>query len=107
MKFRVVITANAKSNLREYYERAAKHAPETAANWLNRFHDALQTLVSHPERCSLAAESALVEQEVRQFNFGKRVGTYRALFTIADDEVRILHIRRAAMGTAPASEVEA
>ena len=43
---------------------------------------------------------------VCQFNFGKRVGTYRALFTIADEEVRILHIRRAAMGIAPASEVE-
>lgn len=106
MNYRVVITANAKSNLREYYERAAQHAPETAANWLNRFHQALQTLTSQPDRCRLAAENSLVEEEVRQFNFGKRVGTYRALFTIAGDEVRILHIRRAAMGTAPASEVE-
>ena len=63
MNYRVVITANAKSNLREYYERAAKHAPETAANWLNRFHDALQTLASNPERCPLAAENSLVEEE--------------------------------------------
>ena len=106
MSYRVVITANAKSNVREYYERAAKHAPDTAANWLNRFHAALQTLAFQPDRCPLAAENSLVEQEVRQFNFGKRVGTYRALFTIADEEVRILHIRRAAMGIAPASEVE-
>ncbi len=63
MNYRVVITANAKSNLREYYERAAKSAPETAANWLNRFHTALRTLASQPERCPLAAENSLVEEE--------------------------------------------
>ena len=106
MTYRVVITANAKANLRDYYERAAKSAPETAASWLNRFHAALQTLSSQPQRCPLAAENFLVEQEIRQFNFGRRVGTYRALFTIADDEVRILHIRRAAMGAAPSKEIE-
>lgn len=105
MSFRVIITENAKANLREYYERAAKHAPETAANWLNRFHVALQTLSNQPERCPLAAENFLVESEIRQFNFGRRVGTYRALFTIIDDEVHILHIRRAAMGTAQADEL--
>ena len=54
----------------------------------------------------LAAENFLVEQEIRQFNFGKRVGTYRALFTIMDDEVRILHIRRAAMGTAQSEDIQ-
>lgn len=105
MTYRVVITANAKANLRDYYERAAKNAPETAANWLNRFHAALQTLASQPERCPLAAENFLVEPEIRQFNFGRRVGTYRALFTVVDDEVRILHIRRAAMGTAKSDDL--
>ena len=106
MSYRVVITANAKSNLRDYYERAAKNAPETAANWLSRFHAALQTLSSQPERCPLATENFLVEQEIRQFIFGRRIGTYRALFAIVDDEVRILHIRRAAMGTAQSEDIE-
>ena len=34
MKYQVVISATAKQNLREGYEWAAKHAPETAARWL-------------------------------------------------------------------------
>lgn len=105
MNYRVVITATAKSNLREYYQRAAENALETAANWLNRFHAALQTLSTQPDRCPVAAENSLVESEVRQFNFGRRVGTYRALFTIVNNEVQILHIRRAALGTASADDL--
>jgi plasmid stabilization system protein ParE len=79
---RVILTENAKANLRHYYLRAADNAPETAARWLNRFHEALQTLSTRPERCPLAPENKLVEPEIRQFMFGKRTGCYRALFTI-------------------------
>lgn len=105
MNYRVVLSDNAKSNLREYYERAAERAPSTAAAWFHRFHEALQTLATKPERCRLAPENPIVEDEVRQFLFGKRVGTYRVLFTIADAEVRILHIRRAAMGSATSADI--
>ena len=105
MRYRVVLTENAKLNLRSYYLRAAEAAPKTAADWLDRFEEALQTLGQHPERCQLAMENSAVEEEIRQFQFGKRRGCYRVLFTIAGDEVRILHIRRAAMDVASSDDL--
>ncbi len=44
MTYRVVVTENAKANLRGYYLNAAQHAPATAARWLNRFEEALDTV---------------------------------------------------------------
>jgi len=105
MSFRVILTENAKDNLRHYYEWSAQHAPGAAGRWLNRFHEALQTLSERPERCSLAPENDAEEKEIRQFVFGKRVGTFRVLFRIADEEVRVLHIRRAAMREADPEEL--
>ena len=105
MTYRVVVTENAKSNLRSYYAHAAQYAPLTAERWLNRFEKALTTLSSNPQRCSLAPENNRAEPEVRQFLFGKRPSVFRALFTIVDDEVQVLHIRRAAMDTARPDEL--
>jgi plasmid stabilization system protein ParE len=96
MKYRVVITAAAKQNLRSAYLWAAGRAPHTAGLWLKRFEDELQTLADFPERFGVAPENALVEPEIRQLIFGRRQSAYRALFTIAGDEVQVLHIRRAA-----------
>jgi plasmid stabilization system protein ParE len=93
MKFRVVVTARATNDLRAAYLRAAQHAPQTAKRWFNRFEAALQTLSSHPQRCSLAPESETANLEIRQFLFGKGRSIYRALFTVQDEEVSVLHIR--------------
>ena len=105
MSYLVVITANAKENLRSYYLQAAKRAPVTAARWLNRFEAALATLASNPQRCGTAPENNAADEEIRQFLFGKRGRVFRALFTIAEDEVRVLHIRRAVMDTASPEEL--
>ena len=104
MSYRVVITANAKANLRHYYLHAAQHAPVTAARWLSRFEAALATLGRNPQRCAIAPENDAVDEEIRQFLFG-RSSVFRALFTIAEDEVRVLHIRRAVMDTAGPEEL--
>jgi hypothetical protein len=50
--------------------RAAQNAPETAARWLDRFHVALQTLASNPERCVLAPENEIVDQGIPKWNRG-------------------------------------
>lgn len=96
MRYRVVVTAAAKQNLRTAYAWAAEHAPVTAALWLGRFEAELETLTQFPERCQLAPENAFVEPEIRQLIFGKRRSAFRALFTIVGDEVRVLHVRGAA-----------
>lgn len=105
MTYRVVVTENAKANLRSYYSHAASRAPLTAERWLDRFETALATLASNPQRCTLAPENDVVAVEIRQLFFGKPPSIYRALFTIAGDEVRILHIRRGAMDTARPDEL--
>ncbi len=104
MSHRVVITANAKANLRSYYLRAAENAPVTAARWLDRFEKTLQTLSDNPRRCPLAPEDDLVDAEVRQLLFGRGRSVYRALFTISGDDVQVLHVRRAARDTASPEE---
>ncbi len=102
MTNRVIVQPRALRDLDNAYERAAKNAPVTASRWLNRFHETLRTLASNPERCPKAPEDELVEPEIRQLLFGKGRGSriWRALFTIRDDEVHVLHIRRAVMDIA-------
>jgi hypothetical protein len=105
MTCRVVITENAKGNLRGYYHRAAERAPLMAGRWLNRFELALATLAQLPRRCGLAPENELVADDIRQLLFGKRPRVFRALFTIAGENVQVLHIPRATMDTATSDEL--
>ena len=100
----VIVTQKAKDDPRHYYAIAAEHAPETAARWLNRFEQALQTLSTNPTRCRLAPENDLVDRTVYQFFYGKRTGCYRVLFTIDGDYVLVLHIRRGTMDNAAEDE---
>jgi len=106
MTYRVVVTANAKQNLRGAYLWAAERAPGTAAAWLARFEAHLESLAQFPERGQLAPENRLVDEDIRQTIFGRRQGAYRALYTIQGDEVRVLHIRRAARDWATAEDLK-
>ena len=105
MTYLVVVTKRAKDDLRHYYSVAAEHAPETAARWLHRFEDALETLSANPARCPLAPENDLVDQTVYQFSFGKRAARYRALFTVDGNRVLVLHVRRGTMDKAAESDL--
>lgn len=105
MMYPVIVTQRAKDDLRHYFAVAAEHAPETAARWLDRFEEALETLSTNPTRCSLAPENDLVDPPVYEFFFGKRTARYRALFTIEGDCVFVLHIRRGTMDKAAESDL--
>jgi len=95
VKYRVRLQRLATNDLDDAYTWAARHAPQTAARWLERFRTALETLDANPQRCPLAKEDAKVDIELREFHFGKRPNVFRVLFTIDGDVVRILRIRRA------------
>ena len=105
MRYRVLVTAQAKTNLRDYYVRAAEVAPVTADRWLARFESALQSLADYPERCGLAPENDLVTPTIRQLLFGRTSSVFRVLFTVIGAEVRILHIRRGVMTNADAADL--
>lgn len=102
----VVLTQRAEKDLNHYYSIARKNAPETALRWLNRFEIFLRTLSDNPERCSLAPEDNLVKETIRQLFFGKGVGRFRVLFTIRNDYVFVLHIRRGTMDKANIKDIK-
>ncbi|MCG8583980.1 MAG: type II toxin-antitoxin system RelE/ParE family toxin [Pirellulales bacterium] len=71
-----------------------RQAPSGAAAWLEVYERAVATLAEGAERCALAPEDEHFEFELRQFLFKTRRGrTYRGVFTIVDEEVRVLRIR--------------
>ena len=93
--FQVRFQPAAIEDLNDAFYYAAQHAPEAAARWLGRFQKALQTLEHNPHRCPLALESKRCSRELREYVFGKRPFVFRAIYTIDDDTVWILRIRRA------------
>lgn len=108
MRFRVRFTVNAETSLQKYFRRAFAEAPQTAIRWLERIQNAIESLANFPRRCVRAPENGLrglAAREIRQLIFGKARGAFRILFEIADDEVRILLIRRGSQKRATAKEL--
>ncbi len=93
MTFRVIVQPPAEDEIETAYLRIAADAPETAARWYNWLMDAIESLSSHPRRCSIAPENAAFDLEIRQLLYGRKRRSYRALLTIVGDEVHVLHFR--------------
>jgi plasmid stabilization system protein ParE len=104
MTYKLVIQPSALADLDEAYRWIAQQSPESAADWFNRFVEALFTLEQFPRRCEVAPESKFVGREIRQLLYGRRSGVYRALFAIQAREVHILHTRHAAHSTMASDE---
>jgi hypothetical protein len=69
-------------------------SPLGAARWYGAFLAAARDLSDSPERHALAPESEVLDRQVRQRFFKTRRGrTYRILFVVAADEVRVLRVR--------------
>jgi plasmid stabilization system protein ParE len=56
----------------------------------------LDTLETHPERASVAAESEDLGLEIRELLYGNRQGIYRILFRVEKHCVHILRVWHAA-----------
>ena len=106
MKYRVLLQRLAVQDLEQAATWAAQHAPTTAARWLDRFHCALQTLDTNPQRCALAKEDAKVDVELREFHFGRHPSVFRVIFTIDGDTVRVFRICRAQRRWLTRSQIE-
>ena len=106
MTYRVLLQPTAEEDLLAAYWRAAKTAPVSAARWLQRFRESLLSLSEEPTRCSLARESRKLDLELREYHFGRYPNVFRVLFTIHDDAVYVLRIRRAQRKPLTANELE-
>jgi len=95
MSFRVELTVGAYSDLDRLMDWLAEHgSPATADRLSARFYEAIPRLESRPFSCGLAYENRYFSEEVRHLLFDVRKGrTYRALFIVQGDLVKILCIR--------------
>lgn len=94
MAFRVEITSQAERDAEGILEwLLSEGAGQAGISWFLNLDEAFRSLTAFPERCAIAPENTRFRFEVRQLFFGRHPHTYRILFTIDADRVRILHIR--------------
>src|SRR3954464_2524477 len=98
MKYRVVITPPAESDLRALYQYIRKRAPKAAAVWIKGARQAIKNLAHNPERAHFAPEGRALQEPIRELLYGSgNRGTYRILFVVIERSVFILHVRHGAM----------
>jgi len=98
MRYRVIFTPEAKTDLRNAGLYIRRDNPRAARAWLKGAHQRIKTLAQYPERCPLAPESISFSEPIRELFYGHgNRGTYRILFVVLDKAVFVLHIRHGAM----------
>ncbi len=94
MKYKLVIVEPAEFDVDEIYRYIVKRSPRGASSWYPAFVSCTERIVRQPLACSTAPENGNFSFELRQAIFKTRYGDpYRCLFTVVDDEVRLLRVR--------------
>ena len=94
MKYRIRMLRRAYADFASTVAYLYERSPQGAAAWVNAFEKAKARLAENADGCSEADENYRFEIDVRQQLFKTRHGrVYRLVFTIVDDEVRILRVR--------------
>ena len=94
MTFNVHVTEFAKANVGEIVTWLQERSPAGANAWFHAWAATLVKLAERAESCGHAPESAAHSEPIRQIFFKTRRGRmYRALFTIREHDVYILHVR--------------
>jgi plasmid stabilization system protein ParE len=94
MKFEVVSLRRADADVRHISRWIAQRSVQGAFSWLDAYEHMLQRLVEGADSCPVALEAAECNLPLKQVLFATRHGhMYRAVFTIAGNQVRILRVR--------------
>jgi len=94
MKYNVVALRRADADVRHITTWIAGRSLPGAEAWLEAYEQLLVRLVEQAGSFGVALENPDCNIPLKQALFRTRHGhTYRAVFTIVDDEVRILRIR--------------
>jgi plasmid stabilization system protein ParE len=93
--YHVVITGSAKRDIQAAHDWWAENrSADQAVRWYVGIHKAIYSLKQMPIRCSLAPESDLLEQGIRQVLFGLgRQPTHRIVFVVDSEDVVVLRVR--------------
>jgi plasmid stabilization system protein ParE len=92
MKRKVLLTPQAKQDIRAAYLYIRAEAPEAARRWRVRLLELTRTLSTFPERHEISSEGTEVGIELRQMLFG----SYRILYTVEARSVVIHALRHGA-----------
>ncbi len=94
MTFRVKALRKAEADIRSITNYLYERSPQGAEAWLNAYRRARTRLADNATIYGNADENEHFDIDVKQALFKTRYGrVYRLLFTIVDDEVRILRVR--------------
>jgi plasmid stabilization system protein ParE len=92
VRYEIEVQPSAERDINEIYVYLLGFGGRKADAWLDSIQNAFKSLEQMPERCALAPENPLFRREVRQL----LCQSYRIVFTIVGDDVRILHVRHKA-----------
>lgn len=109
MTIRVIVLPQARGDIDRNADWWAKHhSVEQALNWSDTIYDQIEMLADLPESHALSAENGDFPYEIRDklLGLGSRP-SYRGVFTIQDDTVFVLTVRRSAQGMVRPSDVDA
>jgi len=94
MTLRLTVFPRAEHDAEMIFDWIAERSLRGANHWFAVLQVAVRKVAENPAIYALAREDDLVNCNLRQFLFKTRQGNvYRGLFTIVDDEIRILRIR--------------
>ena len=98
MIYRVVVTLEAKRNLRDAYWFIRRDSPGAASRWVKGIRRSIRELSRLPGRCPVVSESREFREPIRELLYGSgNRGTYRILFVIVENTVFVLHVRHGSM----------
>jgi plasmid stabilization system protein ParE len=105
MTFRVRTLRRATADILTITDYIHERSPRGAAAWVNALDEAKKRLTQNALTCGEADENERFDIEVKQSLFKTRRGrVYRLVFTIVENEVRILRVRGS--GQAPVHPTE-
>jgi plasmid stabilization system protein ParE len=94
MAFEVVLLRQAQADFDNILAWFTEKAPNSLHKWFDSYERILNRLEHDPLAFTLAPEDEVLKSSIRQALFWTGGGyVYRLLFVIADNEVRVLHIR--------------
>jgi plasmid stabilization system protein ParE len=94
MRFKVVTLSRAEADVRSVVCWIANRSPQGASSWLDAYEQLLDFLAEQADSCAMAQENEDCDIRLKQCLFSTKHGrTYRAVFTIIGEEVRILRVR--------------
>ena len=106
MNFWLNITNQARDDItRNAAWWAEHHSLEQALKWYDAVYEQLDALLQLPDSHAFAAENAAFPYDIREKLVGGKKRTYRAIFTIAEQEVRVLTVRHGSQSAMQPDEI--